>query len=55
VVLNTDAVDFAGSGTEIGPRLDAEPMAWQGFDHSAVVTLPPLGVVWLAPVPPAAT
>jgi 1,4-alpha-glucan branching enzyme len=50
VILNTDAADFAGSGTDVGPRLEAEARPWHGFGHSAVLTLPPLGVVWLAPI-----
>jgi hypothetical protein len=27
----------------------AEPKEWHGLPHSAVLTLPPLGIVWLAP------
>ncbi|MDP9020120.1 MAG: 1,4-alpha-glucan branching protein GlgB [Actinomycetota bacterium] len=49
VVLNTDATCFGGSGTEVGPVLAAEDRPWHGLDHSLVLTLPPLGVVWLAP------
>jgi 1,4-alpha-glucan branching enzyme len=50
VLLNTDAACFGGSGTEVGPVLEAEDREWHGLPHSAVFTLPPLGVVWLAPV-----
>ncbi|CAN5248715.1 1,4-alpha-glucan branching protein GlgB [soil metagenome] len=50
VLLNTDATVFAGSGADVGPVLEAEARAWHGEDHSAVLTLPPLGVVWLAPL-----
>ncbi len=50
VLLNTDATCFAGSGTDVGPVLEAEARPWHGEDHSVVLTLPPLGVVWLAPV-----
>jgi 1,4-alpha-glucan branching enzyme len=49
VLLNTDATCFAGSGTEVGPVLEAEARPWHGQDHSVVLTLPPLAVVWLAP------
>ena len=49
VVLNSDATAYGGSGIDVGPTLDAEDLEWHGLDHSAVVTLPPLGVVWLAP------
>ncbi len=50
VLLNTDATVFAGSGTDVGPVLETEALSWHGEDHSVVLTLPPLGVVWLAPV-----
>ncbi len=50
VLLNTDATCFAGSGTDVGPVLEAEERPWHGEEHSAVLTLPPLGVVWLAPI-----
>jgi 1,4-alpha-glucan branching enzyme len=49
VLLNTDAPEFAGSGVEVGPVLHAQETTWHGQPHSAVLTLPPLGVVWLAP------
>jgi 1,4-alpha-glucan branching enzyme len=49
VLLNTDAVEFAGSGIEVGPVLHADETPWHGLDHSTVLTLPPLAVVWLAP------
>jgi 1,4-alpha-glucan branching enzyme len=50
VLLNSDAACFGGSGTDVGPVLEAEARSWHGEDHSVVLTLPPLGVVWLAPV-----
>ncbi len=50
VLLNSDATCFGGSGTEVGPVLEAEVRSWHGEEHSVVLTLPPLGVVWLAPV-----
>jgi 1,4-alpha-glucan branching enzyme len=50
VLLNTDATCFAGSGIDVGPVLEAEMRSWHGEEHSVVLTLPPLGVVWLAPV-----
>jgi 1,4-alpha-glucan branching enzyme len=49
VLLNSDATCFGGSGTEVGPVLEAEARSWHGEDHSVVLTMPPLGVVWLAP------
>jgi 1,4-alpha-glucan branching enzyme len=50
VLLNSDATCFGGSGTEVGPVLEAEARPWHGEEHSVVLTMPPLGVVWLAPV-----
>jgi 1,4-alpha-glucan branching enzyme len=47
-VLNTDAHAFGGSGIE-QPEVTAEATPWQGRPASAVLTLPPLGVRWLAP------
>ncbi|HUF33523.1 MAG TPA: 1,4-alpha-glucan branching protein GlgB [Acidimicrobiales bacterium] len=49
VLLNTDATCFGGSGVDVGPVLDTEERDWHGHDHSTVLTIPPLGVVWLAP------
>jgi 1,4-alpha-glucan branching enzyme len=49
VLLNSDAVEYGGSGIDVGPVVSAEDMSWHGLPHSAVLTLPPLGVVWLAP------
>jgi 1,4-alpha-glucan branching enzyme len=51
VLLNSDATVFAGSGVEVGPVLSTEVREWHGLPHSAVLTLPPLAVVWLAPRP----
>jgi 1,4-alpha-glucan branching enzyme len=47
-VLNTDAPVFWGSGVVNGPIL-ADGGPWHGLDHSAILRLPPLGVVWLEP------
>jgi 1,4-alpha-glucan branching enzyme len=47
-VLNTD--DGRWGGTDLTqPKVDAEDTPWQGQPHSAVLTLPPLGVRWLVP------
>ncbi len=48
-VLNTDAVDYGGSGVGNlgGVEAVAEPI--HGRPFSAAVTLPPLAAVWLAP------
>jgi len=47
--LNTDAVEYGGSGVGNHGRVQAEAVAHDGQPASAVVSLPPLGVVWLAP------
>jgi 1,4-alpha-glucan branching enzyme len=50
VVLDSDAVAFGGSGAVAGaPVVTAEEQPWHGFPSSAALTLPPLGVLWLAP------
>jgi len=47
-ILATDAPVFGGSNVVNGVR-EAEPISWHGFDWSVDLTLPPLGVLWLAP------
>jgi 1,4-alpha-glucan branching enzyme len=46
-VLNTDADTYGG--TNIGNMGEVKPehVAWHGLDHSALITLPPLAVLWL--------
>jgi 1,4-alpha-glucan branching enzyme len=48
-LLSTDDERYAGSGRASGAlQLDAEPVPWQGRSHSAVLTLPPITVLYLA-------
>jgi 1,4-alpha-glucan branching enzyme len=47
-VLNTDAGTYGGSNVGNLGGVDAEAVPWHGQDHSAVMTLPPLGVIWFA-------
>ena len=47
-LLNTDAADFGGSDVGNGV-VEAEPVPWHDQANSALLTLPPLGVLWLAP------
>jgi 1,4-alpha-glucan branching enzyme len=47
--INTDAPEYGGSGVVNGGRLEAVPLATQGFWWSVVVDLPPLGVLVLVP------
>jgi 1,4-alpha-glucan branching enzyme len=48
-VINTDAFAYGGSGVGNLGVIDAVPEPWHGQPASAVLTLPPLGVLWLAP------
>jgi 1,4-alpha-glucan branching enzyme len=48
-VLNTDAVQYAGSGVGNLGRVIAEPVPWHGMPASVVLRVPPLGAVWLSP------
>ncbi len=50
-VINSDAADYGGSGVGNMGRVETEPMSWHGFEQSALMTVPPLGVVWMAPEP----
>ena len=46
-ILNSDSAKFGGSGATVG-EVTAEAVSWNDLDHSAELTVPPLGVVWLA-------
>ena len=48
-MINTDAADYAGSGVGNLGAVQAVAEPWHGRPASAVLTLPPLGVLWLAP------
>jgi 1,4-alpha-glucan branching enzyme len=48
-VLNTDAEIYGGSGVGNLGGVDAEELAWHGQQHSAAMSMPPLGVLWFAP------
>lgn len=47
--VNTDATEFGGSGVTNGGLVVAEAREWDGKPASAVLTLPPLGAVYLVP------
>jgi 1,4-alpha-glucan branching enzyme len=49
-VLNTDSEHYGGSNLGNMGVLQTEERPWHDQPFSAEVTLPPLGVVWLAPV-----
>ena len=45
-VLNTDAVDYGGSGVGNLGSVDADGTPWHGLGASAEIVLPPLGALW---------
>jgi 1,4-alpha-glucan branching enzyme len=48
-MVNTEALDYGGSGVGNLGGVFAWDDPWHGRPASATVTLPPLGVVWLRP------
>jgi 1,4-alpha-glucan branching enzyme len=48
-VINTDAIVYGGSGVGNLGGITAEPEPWHGLPASAVIAVPPLGVLWLTP------
>jgi 1,4-alpha-glucan branching enzyme len=48
-VLNTDAEEYGGSGVGNLGKVAAEERPWHGRPYSAVLQLPPSGIVWLVP------
>ncbi len=48
-LINTDATDYGGSGQGNLGAVTTEQANWHGFEQSALITVPPLAVVWLAP------
>jgi 1,4-alpha-glucan branching enzyme len=47
-IFNTDATEFGGGGVA-NEEIVVEGTPWHEFDHSALLTLPPLAVLWLVP------
>lgn len=48
-IVNTDAVEYGGSGVGNYGRVEAEERPWNGRGYSAELNLPPLGVIYLTP------
>jgi 1,4-alpha-glucan branching enzyme len=48
-VLNTDSRHYGGADVGNGGRVVAELEPWGGHPASAVITVPPLGVLFLRP------
>ena len=47
VVLNTDAERYGGTGVGNAEPIDAAPVPWAGQPASALISLPPLGVLFV--------
>ncbi len=47
-ILNTDAVEYGGSGVGNLGAVETEAVAWNGREQSAQIQLPPFGVVYFA-------
>jgi 1,4-alpha-glucan branching enzyme len=52
-ILNSDAEDYGGTGVGNLGRVVADYVPWHGHESSISLVLPPLGVLFLAPVRPA--
>ncbi|OKL46447.1 1,4-alpha-glucan branching enzyme [Boudabousia liubingyangii] len=48
-ILNTDSVEYGGSGVGNLGAFDAEETPWNGRPYSAALRVPPLGALWLRP------
>ncbi|AOZ72518.1 1,4-alpha-glucan branching enzyme [Boudabousia tangfeifanii] len=48
-ILNTDSVEFGGSGVGNLGEVTAEDVPWNGRSHSVSLRIPPLGALWLEP------
>jgi 1,4-alpha-glucan branching enzyme len=48
-IVNTDAFGYGGSGVGNLGSIEAVPEPHHGQPASAVMTLPPLGALWLVP------
>ena len=49
-VLNSDSGFYGGSDVGNGGVVHSDPIPWHGQPHSLLLTLPPLGAVWLTRV-----
>jgi len=47
--VNTDSAYYGGTGVGNLGGVDAEATPWHDQPYSALLTLPPLGAVWLVP------
>jgi 1,4-alpha-glucan branching enzyme len=45
--LNSDSGFYGGSDVGNGGGVHSDPVPWHGQPHSVLLSLPPLGAVWL--------
>ena len=45
-LINTDRNIYGGSGQGNSAEIHTEPMAWNGFQHSLELVIPPMATVW---------
>lgn len=50
-VFNSDALEYGGRGQETEAVVAAEEIAWHNCAYSVLLTLPPLAVIYLQPIP----
>ncbi|ACQ79593.1 1,4-alpha-glucan branching enzyme [Beutenbergia cavernae DSM 12333] len=50
-LVNTDAAEYGGSGVGNLGKVRADAGPYHGREHSALLRVPPLGALWLAPAP----
>jgi 1,4-alpha-glucan branching enzyme len=48
-LVNTDAVEYGGSGVGNLGAVSAEEVPWHGLPASVALRVPPLGTLWLSP------
>ena len=48
-LINTDSSHYGGSDTGNYGGVEAEDVPWMNQYHSAELSLPPLGAIWLTP------
>ena len=48
-IINSDAETYGGSGVGNYGAVEADSQPWHGMPASALLQLPPAGVLWLTP------
>jgi 1,4-alpha-glucan branching enzyme len=48
-IMNSDSAYYGGSNAGNAGLVEAEPLPWMGFGHSAAITVPPLAGIILEP------